>query len=123
MASTQANGLDQAALEGMAGLSTMMNDAAERGRATMEAGLNAWTDEAQRFYEELSRQGKEAVNQLKACQSPLEVLQVEQAWIAARSKAYMESSLRFAQACAGIAQGQLGKDVGATPPAKVPAAA
>ena len=49
--------------------------------------LAAWTEEAQRFYDELTAQGKAAIEQLEACQSPLDVLSVEQAWLAARSKA------------------------------------
>ena len=94
-----------APLDAMGGLSGMVGEAAERGRYAMEAGLAAWSGEAQRFYEELASQGRTAIEQLKACQSPIDVLSVEQAWIAARSKAYMESGLRFAQAFAAVAQG------------------
>lgn len=84
---------------------TAVSETAGRGREMMEAGLEAWTKEAQRFYEELSSQGRSALEQLKACQSPIDVLSVEQAWLAARSKAYLDSGLRFAQAFATVAQG------------------
>jgi len=83
-----------------------MAETAGRSREILEAGLAAWTQEAQRFYDELSVQGRTALEQLKACQSPVDVLSVEQAWLAARSKAYMDSGKRFAQAFAAAAQGQ-----------------
>ena len=94
------------ATDALDGMNAMINQAAGRGREAMEAGLAAWTEEAQRFYDELSLQGQVALDQLRKCQSPMEVLNVEQAWMAARSKAYLESGLRFAQAFAAIAQGQ-----------------
>ncbi len=94
-----------AASEAVDGFNTVFSETAGRGREMMEAGLEAWTQEAQRFYEELSLQGHTALEQLKACQSPVDVLSVEQAWLAARSKAYLESGMRFAQAFAAIAQG------------------
>ncbi len=84
---------------------TLISETAGRRREMMEAGLEAWTQEAQHFYDELSQQGRTALEQLKACQSPVDVLSVEQVWLAARSKAYMESGVRFAQAFAAIAQG------------------
>jgi len=94
-----------AASEAVEGFNAVFSETAGRGREMMEAGLEAWTQEAQRFYGELSVQGRTALEQLKACQSPVDVLNVEQAWLAARSKAYLESGLRFAQAFAAVAQG------------------
>lgn len=102
--STQKAG-DMAA-DALEGVNTMLNEAADRSRVAMEVSLTAWTEEAQRFYDELALQGQVALEQLKKCQSPLEVLNVEQAWVAARSKAYLESGLRFAQTFAAIAQGR-----------------
>jgi hypothetical protein len=102
-ARTQASDM---AAEAMEGVNAMISEAADRGRVTMEASLAAWTEETQRFYDELALQGKVALEQLKKCQSPIEVLNVEQAWVAARSKAYLESGLRFAQTFAAIAQGR-----------------
>ena len=78
----------------------------ERGRAMMEAGLQTWTQEAQRFYDELALQGQAALEQLKTCKSPIDLFGVEQAWMAARSKAYMESGKRFAEAFAAVSEGR-----------------
>lgn len=81
-----------------------VTQATERSRGMMEAGLEAWTREAQRFQDEMSKQGSGALEKLRECKSPLEVLSVEQAWLAARQKAYLETGLRFAQAFANIAR-------------------
>jgi hypothetical protein len=94
------------AADAMGGMNVLFNEAAGRSREAVEAGLAAWTEETQRFYDELALQGQVALDQLQKCQSPLEVMNVEQAWMAARSKAYLESGLRFAQAFAAIAQGR-----------------
>jgi hypothetical protein len=94
-----------AATDAVEGFNTAISETAGRGREMMEASLAAWTQEAQRFYDEMSAQGRTALEQLKACQSPVEVLSVEQAWLAARSKAYLESGVRFAQVFAAVAQG------------------
>jgi hypothetical protein len=104
------------ATEAMDGVNAMFTEAAGRGREAMEASLAAWTEEAQRFYDELALQGQVALDQLRRCQSPLEVLNVEQAWVAARSKAYLESGLRFAQAFAAIAHGRGANTVETTAP-------
>lgn len=95
-------------------INAAITEATDRSRGVMEAGIEAWTREAQRFQDELSVQGTTALEQLKACKSPLDVLSVEQAWVAARSKAYLETGLRFAQAFATIAQGL--KDSDPPPP-------
>jgi len=105
-------GMNFAAVETIDRLNAAFTGASERGRGLLEAGLEAWSHETQRYYDELSSQGAMVMEQLKACQSPVEVLGVEQAWLAARAKAYLESGLRFAQAFATVAQGQMGS----TPP-------
>jgi len=84
---------------------TAMSEAAERGQAALQAALNTWSQEAEAFYGQMASQGSAALAQLQACKSPLEVLNVEQAWLAARSKAYLDSGLRFAQAFAQVARG------------------
>jgi hypothetical protein len=94
---------------------TAMSEAAERGQAALQTALNTWSQEAETFYGQMASQGSAALAQLQACKSPLEVLNVEQAWLAARSKAYLDSGLRFAQAFAQVARG-LSKD-SSTPPA------
>jgi hypothetical protein len=85
---------------------TAIDKAAERGADVLDVGLEAWSRETERFHDELSIHGATALEQLKACQSAIDVLGVEQAWLAARSKTYLESGLRFAQAFATIAQSQ-----------------
>jgi hypothetical protein len=84
--------------------SAALAQTAERGQAAVTSGLETWTREAQAFYEQMSEQGATALAQLAACRSPLEVLEVEQAWLTARSKAYLESGQRFAQAFAKVAE-------------------
>lgn len=89
-----------------------MSEAAERGQTALQAALKTWGQEAESFYAEMARQGAEALAQLQACKSPLEVLSVEQAWLTARSKAYLDSGLRLAQAFGDVAR------LTAEPPAK-----
>jgi hypothetical protein len=40
----------------------------------------------------------QTIDKLKVCQTPFDVLKVEQEWWSARSRAYLESGVRFAQA-------------------------
>jgi hypothetical protein len=93
-----------ASTESLGAVNAAMSQAAERGVTVMEAGLAGWAKEAQRFYDEMSAQSAEVLEQLKGCKSPLDVLSVEQAWLAARSKSYLDTGLRFAQAFATVAQ-------------------
>ena len=109
------DGAGFAASNAIENFNSVIDETAGRGREMLEAGLEAWTQEAQRFYDEMSIQGQTALDRLKACQSPVEVLSVEQAWLAARSKAYIESGLRFAQAFAGVAQGHRSSEPAAPP--------
>jgi len=83
--------------ETLAGLSAAMAEAASRGRQTYEAAAAAWTQEVERFFEDMVRDGAAAVEQLKRSRSPLDVLAAEQAWLMARSKAYVESGARLYQ--------------------------
>ena len=101
--------------EGLSAVNAAMAQAAERGVTVMEAGLAEWAKEAQRFYDEMSAQGAEVLEQLKGCKSPLDVLSVEQAWLAARSKSYLDTGLRFAQAFATVAQDRKAPPPGAAP--------
>ena len=96
-----------------------MTDAVERSRGMIEASAETWNRETQRFFEGFAAAGASVAEQLKNFKSPLDVLSVEQAWIASRSKAYMESGLRIAQTFAALAGG--GKDR-ASPPAARPEA-
>ena len=85
-------------------MNAAMSQAAEREVMVMEAGLSEWAKEAQRFYDEMSAQSALVLEQLRGCKSPLDVLSVEQAWMAARSKSYLDTGLRFAHAFATVAQ-------------------
>ncbi len=78
--------------------SAALTDAGERSRAAMQAGFEQWSSEAAKFYTDMSAQGVAALDQLRTCKSPLEVLNVERAWIAACSKAYLDIGSRYARA-------------------------
>jgi hypothetical protein len=93
-----------------------VSEAVERGRDMIEASAETWNRETQRYFESFAADGANLAEQLKACKSPLDVLSVEQAWIASRSKACMESGLRIAQTFAALAGG--GKDRAAPPAAR-----
>ena len=83
-----------------------MTEAVERGRDMIEASAETWNRETQRYFEGFAADGANVAEQLRNCKSPLDVLSVEQAWIASRSRAYMESSLRIAQTFAALAGGR-----------------
>jgi hypothetical protein len=80
-----------------------VTDAVERSRGMIEASAETWNREAQRYFENFAADGANVAEQLKNCKSPLDVLNVEQAWIASRSRAYMESGLRIAETFAALA--------------------
>jgi hypothetical protein len=107
------DGMMFAAPEILNGVNTAFSQAADRGLVAMGAAYEQWATESRRLYDEMSAQGSEALEQLKTCKSPMDVLSVEQAWFAARSKTFMESGMRFAQAFTTLAQGLAPTD---TPP-------
>jgi hypothetical protein len=104
-----------ASVEVMDRFNTVVSEAADRGVAALGAGFDEWTKESQRLLDEMSAQSFAALEQLKTCKTPLEVLNVEQAWLAARSKVYMDSGMRFARTFANLAG-----SLTATPSAKTP---
>jgi hypothetical protein len=85
-------------------VATVFSDAAERGGAVFNAGLRLWEDETTRYVEALTAQGRKTLGQLCECRTPLDVLSVEQDWVRARSRFYLESGLRFADALAAAAR-------------------
>lgn len=91
---------------------TRANGAGGDGSA-FSNGLRIWEQETSRFLEELIEQDRRTFDQLCECKSPLDVLAVEQDWVRARSRAYLESGLRFAGAFAAISQETLGEAAGA----------
>jgi hypothetical protein len=90
--------------EGMDAVATVFSEAAERGEAVFTAGLRVWEGEAARYVDELAVQGRTTLGQLCECKTPLDVLSVEQDWLRARSRFYLESGLRFADAFAAVAR-------------------
>ena len=93
-----------AASEVFARFSTAMTEAADRSLSALGVGFDAWAKEGQVLFDTLSTQGLTRLDQLKACKSPLDVLTVEQAWFAARSKAYLDSGLRITRTFAHVAE-------------------
>lgn len=85
-------------------LNTMLEDAGAQGRAFYEGSMKTWSEESQRYFEGLTRDGAAALEQLRACRSPLEVMAVEQAWLAARSGAYLEAAGRLFAANLAVAE-------------------
>lgn len=83
---------------------TAIAQASDRGSMMFGAGLEEWSKEGQRFYDEMSTQGFAALEQLKHCKSPVDLLKVEQDWFAARTKSCLESGLRIAHALTGLGQ-------------------
>ena len=60
---------------------------AERTRTFYENALKTWSEESHAFLETMARDGAAAFEQLQKCKSPSDVLEVEHAWLTARSKA------------------------------------
>jgi hypothetical protein len=79
----------------------------ERGSPVEEA-LSACRGEVAYFFDALAAQGVEAMEQLKSCRNPIDVLSVQQAWIGARSKIYFDSGLRLARIFTVAAQELMG---------------
>lgn len=77
---------------------------AEHGYDVFQSAMQTWLKETQRFQEEMFSQGAAALERLRTCKSPVDVLTVEQAWVAARSRAYLEAGPRFAKILAVVAQ-------------------
>ena len=86
-----------ASLEGLESMNTAMAEGMKQMRALFETGVKSWEKEAGGFLEQMSADGAKAWRDLSRCKSPLEMLSVEQAWLATRAKAYMEAGQRIAQ--------------------------
>ena len=90
--------------EGLDTVASVFSEAAEQGGAVFNAGLRIWEDEATRYVEELTAQGQKTLDRLCDCKTPLDVLSIEQDWMRARSRFYLESGVRFADAFADAAR-------------------
>lgn len=74
-----------------------IRQATEREQEWLAAGIDSWSAELTRYFDELSQHAHRTFADLQKCETAFDVLKVEQEWWAARSKAYLESGLRFAQ--------------------------
>jgi hypothetical protein len=92
------------AIEDLGMIGDAISIAVERNSALVGAGLKIWRDESTRFIVDFASQNSAIFSRLCECKSPLDVLTVEQDWVRLRSRAYLESSLRFAEAFAAVAK-------------------
>jgi hypothetical protein len=88
----------------MDAVSAVFSEATERGGAVFNVGLRLWEDATTRYVEDLATEGRKTFGRLCECRTPLDVLSVEQDWVRARSRFYLESGLRFADAFADVAR-------------------
>ena len=72
-----------------------IEDAVDRGRAMVQVNFEALNGEGRRFMAQMATDAEEALEHFKTCKSPLEVAAVQQAWFAARAKAYVDAGLRL----------------------------
>ena len=106
--------------EGLDMVASAFSEAAGRSSAVFNAGLRLWEAETARFVEELAAQSQMTFGRLCECKTPLDVLSVEQEWLRARSRFYLESGLRFADAFAAVAR-ETGDEGAEAAPAPAPA--
>ena len=76
---------------------------AEHGRGAFEAAVRTWGEETHAFLEAMARDGATAFEQLQKCKSPVDAIAVEQAWLMARSKAYMDAGRRILESAVASA--------------------
>jgi hypothetical protein len=98
--------IDDASLRQLAAAS---EQATQRGQAAIRASLQTWEAEVGRYFEEFSAHSLETLEALGHCESPLDVLSVEQKWMHKRAQAYIDSGMRFAQAFASAARSVAGE--------------
>jgi hypothetical protein len=81
-----------------ASASALIGAAAERSQALFASSLKTLEAEATRYLDELSTSNREALDALAHCEGPVDVLAAEQKWLAARTKACLDLSLRMTRA-------------------------
>jgi len=59
------------------------------------AAVKTWLDEGQAFFADKARDDAQALQQLQSCKTPLDVISVEQRWIACRAQAYIDAGFRM----------------------------
>lgn len=90
--------------DGFAHLGSAYAEAGKRNNALAETAVKAWETEVSRYFEVLSEQSKATLAALADCKGPLDLLAVEQGWFKSRGEAYLEASLRLANAFARVAE-------------------
>lgn len=83
------------AAQPLEGLTATFQAAAEQTRTLVDASVKTWVDESRAFMGDMARDGAQALKDLQACKSPLDVINVEQKWLMARAKAYVDASVRM----------------------------
>lgn len=68
---------------------------AEQGRDLFTASLKTMMAEGRAYIDDLTRDGAEALEGLTRCKTPFDVLMVEQHWLAARSKSWIDAGVRL----------------------------
>ncbi len=74
-----------------------IEDAVDRGRALAQYNIDGLNGEGRRFMEQMATDAEDALERFKACRSPFDVAAVQQAWFAARAKAYVDTGVRLFQ--------------------------
>jgi len=99
----------------MEGAAQAFASLAERSRTIYESSLRTWNDETRTFMEVMARDGARAFEDLQACKSPMEAIAVEQAWLMARSLAYMDAGRRVIEAAMSTASAASSEAEGSRP--------
>lgn len=77
-------------------LMSTLSAAAEQGRSLLDSSFRTWTAEVGAFFDELAKDDAEAAEEISKCQTPFELLAVQQKWFAGCAEAYMNAGLRMA---------------------------
>ena len=76
-------------------LTDAVGAAVEQGRDLIDASLKTWAEEARAYLDDLAKDGAEALDGLVRCKSPFDLLVVEQNWLMARSKSWLNAGVRL----------------------------
>jgi hypothetical protein len=72
-----------------------LDAAAAQGRNFLRASFHTCAAEMGAFFQELAKDDAKAASEIIACRTPLELLAVEQRWLAARAEAFATASMRM----------------------------
>jgi hypothetical protein len=88
--------VDQLGEEAFSFASQMFKTWSNADGGWMSEVAEAWSQETRRQIEDMSAHNVRAMQQLTDCKTPLDVVRVEQEWVAERSKAMFEAGVRMA---------------------------